>query len=173
MKLIALNWSASWKWLRENVKSFEKLWAPWRQTRVRNMSNMKEGMTSRSSFNQWPAYQFSFSLAIQMRRSISASYWMGSSKVGSNVFVIWISMIMHMCCISGLSFTLVLNQTSWEYTYEPKGGCNQLKHIPPNFVNSFVFPDYMLSRFLTNLLSATYGKSPDQWHTVILHKCMY
>lgn len=65
-----------------------------------------------------------------------------------------------MCVFTtGHRFTLALDQASWEYTYEPQIGSTPLEDISPNFANSFVFPDYMLSRFLTNLLTANYGKS--------------
>ena len=59
----------------------------------------------------------------------------------------------------GHEFTLTLDQSIWEYTYEPQKSTTALEDISLNFANSFVFPDYMLSRFLTNLLTANYGNS--------------
>lgn len=57
----------------------------------------------------------------------------------------------------GVQFHLTLNQSSWEYTYEPQGDATQLlEDISPELATSVVFPDYMLSRFLVNLLKANY-----------------
>ena len=58
---------------------------------------------------------------------------------------------------TGHTFTLTLNKEQWEYTYEP---AESSTHLAPSstFSSTMCFPDYMLSRFLTNLLNSTYSK---------------
>ena len=55
---------------------------------------------------------------------------------------------------SGHTFTVTLNRRKWEYIYEPE----ETSLLPPDskFASKFCFPDYMLGRFLTNLLNDTY-----------------
>lgn len=58
--------------------------------------------------------------------------------------------------LRGHSFTLALNTSTWEYTYNPLEPSNNL--LPESFLMSrLCFPDSMLSRFLLNLLKATYN----------------
>ena len=65
----------------------------------------------------------------------------------------------------GVHFHLTLNQTSWEYTYEPQGNATPLlEKVSPELASSVVFPDYMLSRFLVNLLKANYHKLSPEKH---------
>jgi hypothetical protein len=65
----------------------------------------------------------------------------------------------------GVQFHLSLNECSWEYTYEPQGDATGLlEEVAPELASSVVFPDYMLSRFLVNLLKANYHKISPQTH---------
>ena len=62
----------------------------------------------------------------------------------------------------GHKFSLSLNKQTWEYTYDPlePSTLPRLPAVKP-FTTRFCFPDYVISRFLTNLLNVHFSKEGD------------